>query len=358
MKGYGFHDPNGSFKKALFDAYTAKSGLPYIADSHYIPVSNFYDSQLYGIIKIGNPPQAFDVIFDTAFAGIWVPSTKCRSAACVEHARYNGTNSNSYVESNDDFQINYGTAVVKGKVARDVVNVGGLSIVDQEFGEATKVFGGVFRDAPFDGIFGLAFDNIATADMTSPVQNLITDKLLHKSMFSLWLNGTDAGSKAGELYLGGVDRSKFEGNVVFTPVIRKGFWEITLQKVYVGSEKLGVRRNTVVASGSTLIIIPVEDSYRLHRMLKFSKGESGHYTIPCGEISSLPIINLNIGSSNFSMTPSDYVIEWGGDCMSAFVGRDIQSPTGPIWVLGSVFLRSYYTVFDVARGRLGFARSK
>lgn len=358
MRGFGFHSPDGRSKKALFDTYMSKTGLPYVPDSYHIPVSNFYDSQFYGIIKVGNPPQAFDVIFDTAFSGLWVPSIKCHSAACMEHMRYNGNSSKSYVETGDDFQISYGTSVVKGKVARDTVQVGNLNIVDQEFGEATKVFGAVFRDAPFDGIFGLAFDNIATADMTSPLQNMVSDKTLQKNMFSLWFNGTDTSGKAGELIIGGVDRSRFEGNVMFAPVIRKGFWEVTIQKAYIGEEKLAVRRSAVVASGSTLILVPQEDSYRLHRSLKFAKNDQGRHTIPCGNVPSLPNIKLNIGSNNFTLTSNDYVIEWDGECMSAFVGQDIQSPTGPLWVLGSVFLRSHYAVFDIDRNRVGFARSK
>lgn len=357
MKGYGFHD-ECSGRKSLFSVYMTKSGLQYTQDNYHIPISNFYDSQFYGVIKVGNPPQSFDVVFDTSFSGLWIPSQKCKSSACAEHARFNGSISSSYEETNDDFQINYGTAVVKGKIAKDTVTIGALSIIDQEFGEAGKVFGSVFRDAPFDGIFGLGFDNIAAADMTSPMQNILNDKLLHKPIFSLWLNGTDDHGKAGELILGGLDRSRFEGNVVFAPVVRKGFWEVTLQKLFVGNEKIGVRRSAAIASGSTLNIVPEEDAYRLHRALKFSKNGEGRYVIPCGEVKKLPEIKLTIGSSNFTLSPQDYVIEWNDECMSAFVGHDIASPTGPIWVLGSVFLRSHYTVFDMERNRVGFAKSK
>lgn len=357
MKGYGFHD-EGNGKKSLFSVYMSKSGLQYTQDHYHIPISNYYDSQFYGVVKIGNPPQPFDVVFDTSFSGLWIPSQKCKSSACAEHARYNGSVSSSYQETTDEIQINYGTAVVKGKIARDTVSIGALSIVDQEFGEAYKVFGSVFREAPFDGVFGLGFDNIAAAEMTSPIQNMLQDKLMHKPIFSLWLNGTEEQGKAGELILGGLDRSKFEGNIIFAPVVRKGFWEVTLQKVYAGKEKISLRRTAAIASGSTLNIIPEEDAYRLHRSLKFSKNGEGRYIIPCGEVRLLPKISLMIGSANFTLSPADYVIEWNEECMSAFVGHDIVSPTGPIWVLGSVFLRSYYTVFDMERNRVGFAKSK
>lgn len=236
--------------------------------------------------------------------------------------------------------------------------IGGIPIPEQEFGEATKVFGAVFREANFDGVFGLGFENIAAGGMASPFTNLLADKSLYRPMFSLWLNGTEDGDRAGELIMGGVDRSRFEGTVAFAPVIRKGYWEVTIQRLQVGSEKLSFRRAAAIASGSTLIIAPEEDAHRIHRLLRMSKTEDGRYVIPCGEIGNLPNISLVIGGAELSLIPSNYIINWHGECMSAIVGHDIQSPTGPIWVLGTAFLRSFYTIFDMGRNRVGFAKAK
>lgn len=229
--------------------------------------------------------------------------------------------------------------------------------MEQDFGEATKVFGALFQEATFDGIFGLAFDNIASGDATPPFYNLMNDGLLHKPIFSLWLNGTDDTDRSGELILGGVDRSRFSGNVVFSPVIRKGYWEVGLQRFQVGPEKFGMKRNAAISSATTLIVVPEVDSHRIHRVLKMTPTPDGRHTIPCGLVGSLPDIYLTMAGKDLILTPNDYIIHWHGECMSAFVGHDIQSPTGPIWVLGSIFLKAYYTVFDMERNRVGFARS-
>ena len=334
-----------------------KSGLRYNHDSYHIPVTSFYDSKFFGIIEIGNPSQAFEVIFDTTFSGIWVPSIKCKSSFCFGRNKFNGSSSETYFETNDDFQINYGSAVVKGKVSKDVITLGGLKILEQEFGEGNKIFGSDFKDAPFDGVFGLGFENIATSEMIPPLKNIFSDQKLPKQIVSLWLNRNDEGP-SGELIFGGVDRSKFYGNVTFVPLVRKGFWEITLHNLLIKSEKLGIKRNLVIASGNSLNIIPEEDSYRIHKKLKLSKNSSGFYDVPCGEKDNLSNIILKIGPMNITLTPDDYIVRLNDKCISTFVGQNIESPTGPLWIMGSIFLESYYTVFDFERNRVGFAKSK
>ena len=357
LKGHGFHGYEYT-RKGLFSVFFPKSGIQYTEDNFHIPLSNYYDSQFYGIIEVGSPPQRFDVIFDTATANMWIPSKKCKSAACEVKQGFNASQSSSYIPDGAPFSVHYGTSVVQGVVSKDTINIAGIQILEQDFGEATKVFGAVFREAQFDGVFGLAFDNIAAGGMASPLSNMIADKSLYRPMFSLWLNGTDEGDRAGELILGGVDRTRFEGNVAFAPVIRKGYWEVTLQRVFVGQEKLQIRRPVAIATGSTLIIAPGDDAHRIHRELRMAKTDDGRHVIPCGEVASLPSISFMIGAANLTLTPQDYIINWHGECMSAIIGHDIHSPTGPIWVLGTTFLRPFYTIFDIARNRMGFARAR
>jgi len=61
--------------------FTTNSGV--VTDSLY----DYFNVQLFGIIYIGTPLQAFKVLFDTASQNLWVPSKSCKydDVACCKN---------------------------------------------------------------------------------------------------------------------------------------------------------------------------------------------------------------------------------------------------------------------------------
>ena len=101
---------------------------------------------------------------------------------------------------------------------------------------------------------------------------------------------------------------------------------------------------------------------------------NGQYTVPCDKVPSLPELTFYFGGNPYPLEGSDYILNAGGTCISAFTGMDISLPGGELWIvgtcpsflfsnphfypfLGDVFLRKYFTVYDLQRHAVGFAVS-
>ncbi len=76
----------------------------------------------------------------------------------------------------------------------------------------------------------------------------------------------------------------------------------------------------------------------------------------CEKVSSIPDLVYTINGEAFTVPGKDLVIQSGTTCLFAMMGMDI--PSGPQWILGDVFMRKYYTIFDYGGERVGFATPK
>lgn len=92
------------------------------------------------------------------------------------------------------FSVTYGTGEIKGELISDEVNIGGLSVEGQVFGavvdeEGDAFIGVIFRikKAPFSGILGLGFPQIAAAHTVPIFDNMVLQKKLKHNIFSLFL---------------------------------------------------------------------------------------------------------------------------------------------------------------------------
>ena len=113
-------------------------------------------SQYYGPVSIGTPQQEFKVVFDTGSSNLWVPSSECKTIACLLHTRYDHSKSSTYVKNGTALNVKYGSGSISGFISQDTVTLGGIPVTKALFGEVTKEDGISFIASSFSGILGLA----------------------------------------------------------------------------------------------------------------------------------------------------------------------------------------------------------
>ncbi|KAL0094952.1 secreted aspartyl protease [Phycomyces blakesleeanus] len=327
---------------------------------HGVPLSNYMNAQYYGEIDIGTPPQTFTVVLDTGSSNLWVPSSGCSSIACFLHRRYESTKSSTFSENGTDFAIRYGTGSLEGFISQDTVNFGGIELENQGFAESVKEPGFTFAFAKFDGILGMGYDNIAVQKVVPPFYNLVNRDLIDEPVFSFWLNDANNGDEAngGELVLGGVDPAHYVGDIAWSPVVRKGYWEIQLDDIRFDGEPLDLDPiNAAIDTGSSLLVCPTAFADLLNKEFGAEKNWAGQYVVDCARIPDLPEFCFIFNGKDFCLTAEDYILQMQNQCISGFMGMDIPEPAGPIWIVGDVFLRKFYSIYDLGNDRVGLALS-
>ncbi|GAB1285431.1 Renin-1 [Apodemus speciosus] len=346
--------------------FTKKSSFSNVTSP--VVLTNYLDTQYYGEIGIGTPPQTFKVIFDTGSANLWVPSTKCGPlyTACGIHSLYDSSESSSYMENGTEFTIHYGSGTVKGFLSQDTVTVGGI-IVTQTFGEVTELPLIPFMLAKFDGVLGMGFPAQAVDGVTPVFDHILSQGVLKEEVFSVYYS-RDSHLLGGEVVLGGSDPQHYQGNFHYVSISKTGSWQITMKglcRVSVGSSTLLCEEGCVVVvdTGTSYISGPTSSLKLIMQALGAKEKRTNEYVVNCSQVPALPDISFYLGGRAYTLNSMDYVLQYpyrNDDdlCTLALQGLDVPPPTGPVWVLGATFIRKFYTEFDRYNNRIGFALAR
>ncbi|GFO43117.1 cathepsin e [Plakobranchus ocellatus] len=73
----------------------------------------------------------------------------------------------------------------------------------------------------------------------------------------------------------------------------------------------------------------------------------------------MPDVEFIVNGTPLTLTSEEYIIKLDNLCFSIFYGmKRFPRGTDPYWILGTAFMRTYYTVFDKGNRRIGFAKAK
>jgi len=323
-----------------------------------VDLKDYQNAMYWGEVQIGTPPKTFQTLFDTGSSNLWVPAYNCSKfvGSCKRSAqKYNPSDSSTFQPNGTSFEIRYGTGSMKGFVAHDVLQIGSLK-TDLDFACATNEPGITFKTAKFDGILGLAWPTIAVDGIVPPMQALYDAHQLDENVFAFLLQKDP--SETGELTIGGYN-SKYVNNPVWANLKSENYWTVDMKGLSFGGVSATTVPNAIVDSGTSLIVGPKDDVAKVAKQMGATTVAAGEYEVDCD--ATLLDMQVELGSSTGTITltvPGEdlkiKICQAGQcQCLLGIAGMDIGQP---LWILGDVFMRDYYTMFDIDNERVGFSQ--
>ncbi|KAJ3221259.1 1,3-beta-glucanosyltransferase [Clydaea vesicula] len=310
-----------------------------------IPLQNGENLEYSAEVSIGTPPQTFHLVMDTGSANLWIAST-------------DGLTSNNFIssqsttfeeEDSKPWTIQYGSGNASGIFGADIISIGGLQI-KSTIGLATQLSEGFFSsNDDVSGIFGLGFSSMAAGKVLPPFYELFDQGLITQNLFGCYL-GNDVRSNidnfGGEITFGGIDTSRFTGEVYYSPLSSENSWQINLQGINVNNNLIPlIATDVLFDTGTSLIALGTSDFNTINEIIeaKFDINNSV-FKVDCKKIPELPNFAFIINGYQYTLTPNQYITILEGEiCISGFADLGMESS---FIILGDVFLMSHYTVFD------------
>lgn len=320
-----------------------------------------HKSAYFGDISVGTPPQKFSVVFDTGSANLIIPGGDCTSTACKMHDRFDRTSSSTVSQVNcdggevpageepDAVTITFGTGSITGECLRDQVCIGELCS-QGDFISATEESSHPFASFKFDGVLGLALPVMAQSDAFSLVSRMDNSNIA-QPLFSVFLS--DSSSEDSEVTFGDIKESHMSSDLVWVPVSRQtGYWEVKIDDIAVNNEPQSMCQDCQVAvdTGTSQLAGPSDLIAQLRRVLNVQSD--------CSNFDRLPKLGFIIGSHVLNLSPTDYVDKGYSYCDVSLMPLDVPPPKGPLFVFGIPFLQKFFTVYDHANQKVGFAVAK
>ncbi|KAI6233236.1 Peptidase A1 domain-containing protein [Aphelenchoides fujianensis] len=312
-------------------------------------------------IAIGTPPQQFTVAVECGQLYSWVLDTDFYPLQNGQPA-YNSTAS-STSQIGRWFQSASGDLQLYGDMYTDIFQIApSITINSQQFGDVDEIYGAEV-DEPFgnrelSGAVGLLWHPVAEGDQ--PLILSIFDALnVTERKLTIWLGPSKPPSQGlsdAALTIGGLDTThcSFAGNSIpFDAYL--GF---TVTRFVSGSFSAEDVKWTLVDTGYPLIAFEFDVYRAVYQQINPDYDwELGLLTIPCSSAASLPSWVFTIGSKDYSVPASNYVVDVDIDGgQTCAVALELTSDNVfQNMILGNPFVRAFCIVYDVDNGTIGFA---
>ncbi|KAF7589768.1 hypothetical protein BBP40_003876 [Aspergillus hancockii] len=304
--------------------------------------------------------------FDTGSADFWVMSTKLPKSSQTGHTVYNPSNSSTFKEMEGaTFNISYGdSSSAWGGVGTDTVNIGGAVVKSQAIGLPDKVSDAFIEDTTSNGLVGLGFSSLNTV---KPNRQKTFFENIADSLQEPVLTVTLKADGVGEYEFGIINHDKYEGDIANVTVdSSNGFWQFESTRFSVADgeiQNITETPTSIADTGTSLMLVSQEvvDAYYAKVDGAIFASSASGYIYPCN--TSLPSLSIAMGDTLMATVPGS-LINFSEVGVNKTTGGKVcyggvQSNGGSsMQILGDVFLKSFFVVFDLRGPSLGIAPPK
>lgn len=243
-------------------------------------------------------------------------------------------------------------------MCKDKAYLAGENIGMQEF---ILIYGDLDMEGmKADGIMGMAFKELSEG--SKPVVQTMADSgVIESASFSVYIGDNDYDRKnekiTSNVIFGGHDIEKYslDSSFKYIDLIKTGYWSVPLDQIIVENSKIAKKTSiAILDTGTSLLVGPSSDVSEIFAKIKKNSNckFEGFLICTCKSLSELPVIEFVLDGHSYDINPEEYAIKEGDSCIVLISGSQFG-----LWILGDVFLRSYYTYYDMDNKRVGIARS-
>ncbi|KAJ5938782.1 Aspartic-type endopeptidase ctsD [Penicillium verhagenii] len=330
------------------DSYTiVEANTPTLPNSAPLD-QNGNDYSYFSMVEVGSQKEQMWLALDTGSPSTWVFGSDCTDSVCTRHNTFDTDNSTSYTSNSSSITVGYGSGTIKGGLGQDKLSIADMDVT-LTFGQATSATS-AFANYPIDGILGLGRSGTAGWTIPSFMDAVAQAGYLSSNIVGFSLSRAADDARTGEVNFGRLDTTKFNGNISYTAT-DSDIWSIPLGDAYVNGKACGFSgKSATIDTGTTYILIPPADAATLFAKVPGSVKSGDNYIIPCNSTTS---IEFEFSGIKYSISPEDYIGGSSTDgCASTIVGY--QSSGVDHWLVGDVFLKNVYSVFDFDNAQIGF----
>lgn len=300
-------------------------------------------------VEVGSTKQKMYMLLDTGAGTTWVMGSDCTTEPCKIHNTWDSSTSDTFEDAKENFSVHYGSGSVQGANARDAISLGGIDVT-MLFGIANETSDD-FNHFPFDGILGMSM----TKGETDNFPLMLKDSgELESNVFSVYLDRGSSNENRGELVLGGINEKKHTSDISYTKISKDTKdWAIPLDGVGVDDQTTEVKSKLgYIDSGTSFIFASPEDVEALHKLIPDAASDDGvNWRVPCD---TKERVTFTFSGKSYEVAPEDYIsaTSKSGECRSNIFGQEVVSDG---WLLGDIFLKNVYAVFDMDEERIGMS---